>query len=349
MTSNNVNSLTSGWLLPTFMPSNSSFDDEDLPTNATSNNDFITTSIIWGFIGAITVMLNFVVLAIIIARKRLHNTTNVILGSMFFSDILFAAVYIFPRWVNPFYYRDWLYCSLVAVFAPLASAIINMHLMAASIDKFIATQFAIRYKVSARPLHAYLAVACIWILTLLMAFMPLIAYRPIYQGLCYPWHNAQQYKETIFNMIFLALFFILPLLVMIGCYTRIYFIASKSLYFNSPINNDARSMRKHYKLARVLGILVLTYFIMWTPFTSIYIISLFYSPFEIATSLQGYREALAVAQYIAFTYPAINPLLYGYFIPEIRNPVMRVLCRSSRVSPLSCTPIVNNARVKISS
>lgn len=324
---------SNSWMIPTFESFNNSVNDDDF-SDGSRNATFIASSIIWGIIGSITVIINVIVLVIIIRKKKLHTTTNIILGSMFFSDILFAVVYIFPRWVNPSYYNDWLYCSLVTVFAPLASAVINMHLMVASVDKFISVQFPFHYR-TLRPRFAGIAVCLIWILTTFISFLPLMIYRPISPGFCNPWNYDQQYKEVIFNMIFIAIFFILPLLVMIGCYSRMYVIAKiQSTRFPTNTNHqDGNSRKKHYKLASILGILVLVYFIMWTPFTVIYVISLIYSPFQIATKLHGYRESLAVSQYIAFTYPAVNPFLYGYFIPDIRNPTIKLFTRASRISP----------------
>ena len=299
----------------------------------------IPGSIIWSIIGTIIIINNIAVLAIILSKKKLYTPTNIIMSSMFFDNILFACVYIYPRFTNTRFIESWLYCSLTTVVGPLSLGIINLHLMAASVDKYMAMRYPILYRNYSSVKLSISITITIWILTFFVAFLPIFTYRPLRPGICLQWlSGSQQYKEQIYNYTIIFFFFLVPMVVMVYSYVRVYMIAKSHSIGGDDIikGSTKRDSRHHYKTAYVLMTLALVYFITWIPFITCYIFSLAISPLDLFKGrYPNYPTAVKVSQYLAFSYPAINPILYGYFIPTIRRAFRKLydgICHANRVT-----------------
>lgn len=258
---------------------------------------------------------------------------------MFFDNILFACVYIYPRFTNTNFINSWLYCSLTTVVGPLSLGIINLHLMSASVDKYVAMQYPVLYRNYSSIKLSISITIFIWILTFFIALLPVFTYRPLIPGVCLQWLTGrQQYKEQIYNYTIIFFFFLVPFVIMIYSYIRVYMIAKSHSIGDDKIKGRyKRDSRSHYKTAYVLMTLALAYLITWTPFLACYIFSLTISPMDL---FQGryphYPTAVRVSQYLAFSYPAINPILYGYFIPTIRRVFIKlynhIICHGNRIA-----------------
>ncbi|EDV28702.1 Trace amine-associated receptor 1 [Trichoplax sp. H2] len=297
----------------------------------------IPTAVVWSLIGAAIIINNLTVMVIIISKKKLYTPTNIIMCSMFFDNILFACVYIYPRFTNPRFIQSWLYCSLTTVVGPMSLAIINLHLMSASLDKLIAMEYPVMYRNYSSVKVSITITIIIWIVALFTSFLPIFTYRQLRAGVCIQWLSGnQQYKEQIYNYVIICAFFIIPNIVMVYSYVRVYMIAKSHSIGDDKIKATyKRDSRHHYKTAYVLMTLAIVYFVTWTPFVVCYIFSLAITPDDLIHGRYPfYPTAVRVSQYLAFSYPAINPILYGYFIPTIRRVFMKVYqstCHPNRV------------------
>ncbi|EDV28700.1 uncharacterized protein TRIADDRAFT_51877 [Trichoplax adhaerens] len=270
------------------------------------------------------------------------------MGSMFFAGIVFASVYIFPRYVIPeISMQNNIYCSLAGIIAPTAIVIINLHLMMISWDKYHAAHDPFEHRaVKDKKAFGIISSLVIWILAIYTGLLPIILqFRVIDQRDCSQISYINIHYERVYYYLVVGIFFVLPFIIKTYFYLSIYQIIKKSTAKAIGDTNKIQDIRKHYKAAKVIAILVITYFLMWTPFV-IYLAfwigisseKLFYNP-QLFKSILDWRQA---SQCVAFTYPAINPILYGYFIPDIRNYFVSLFYKRERLNTsLSRTKLTN--------
>ena len=306
------------------MPLNDYFND----TGVDDTDPFtIVLPIAYGIIGSITIVASLATIVIIIQNLRLKENqdflsgehqkiSNIIMISMFVADILFSAGYLFPRFVIHGIYNNSVYCSLVSTIAPTIITIINFSLMAISIDTLdcIIHPFHLRLRTNSKALGLLMSII-IWIASILIGATPFIAdFRHIYPDKCIPMNIAKFEKERLYLLCVIAISFIAPLIIMIYCYAYI-FIHIRSRQLTDRVKR---------KTAKVLTVFVATYFLMWSPFVICLLLNAIYEPFQLAQKFPYFRTAVVVSQLIAFSYPAVNPILYGYYVPSVRRFMLKM-------------------------
>ncbi|RDD36971.1 Histamine H2 receptor [Trichoplax sp. H2] len=321
--------------------------------NSSLSSEDIVRVIVGNSIATITVLFNLFNILIILSKKQMQNVTNVIMASMFLADIMFALAYLYPSVGNPTSGEEnWLYCNLSSNI-PIAIVIsINLHLVAVSVDKLIALQAPIRYHVYSKPRYAIIIVAFIWIVSALIGFIPIMTFRPILRNECFAW-NPQNPHEFHYSLVQIIIFFILPFFAISIIYYRIFCIA-KSFIQNRPnfsltslhreqVMTSSPRVRKHLKAAKVLAIIVVTYFIMWTPFYIDSLVSILNPQLEDESPTTLAVRSILI--YLTFTYPAVNAILYGYLVSDIRKTVCKLkITRNHKTLPSNKTiksPIIN--------
>ncbi|RDD45000.1 C-C chemokine receptor type 3 [Trichoplax sp. H2] len=305
--------------LPTWLPVNDTF--EGIPLQ--SIHPFrIFQAAAYAIIGSVTILASLATIAIIIQNLRLRKNqdfldgeqqkiSNVIMISMFVADIIFSIGYLFPRFVIPASYNNNVYCSLVSSIAPTIITIINLSLMAISIDTLdcIINPFHLRFRTNSKRIGLLISIG-IWIIAVLVGITPfIVSFRPINQDYCIPMNIDEFEKEQAYFLSVIGISFLLPLIVMIYCYTRIFMRIRRS-NFNDKIKR---------KTAKVLSVFVSIYFVMWLPFVICLILNAIYRPVQLAEKFPQFGMVVAISQLIAFSYPAINPILYGYYVPSVRR------------------------------
>ncbi|KAM9408311.1 LOW QUALITY PROTEIN: gonadotropin-releasing hormone II receptor-like [Pholidichthys leucotaenia] len=141
------------------------------------------------------------------------------------------------------------------------------------------------------------------------------------------WH------ETAYNMFTFSCLFLLPLIIMITCYTRIFCEISKRLkndnvpysevYLRCSRNNIPRARMRTLKMSIVI---VLSFIICWTPY---YLLGLWYWFFP--DDLEG--KVSHSLTHILFIFGLVNacldPLIYGLFAIHFRKGLQRFYCNAS--------------------
>ncbi|EDV19845.1 uncharacterized protein TRIADDRAFT_61720 [Trichoplax adhaerens] len=300
--------------------------------------------IAWNVMATLTVVFNLVNIIIISAKQRLRNFTHIIMASMFTADILFALTYLYPRFGHPSQGRDhWLYCTLMYNISPTIIISINLHLLAVSIDKLIAIESPVFYRKNSKPVYALLNVVAIWASSLILGFLPVMTFRPLVPGACIFWNMKEIDREMTYTVIHVILFYILPFIIMTFVYIRL-FCAAKSFslrlakkhaiyHVHQPVVRQNSTSKRHYKTAKVLAILVSTYFVMWTPYYVYYLLFIFV-PWTVLSKLRGIVYFLTYTRYMAFSYPAVNAILYGYLIKDVRITLYHCLSAKIRQDSL---------------
>ncbi|XP_053331063.1 gonadotropin-releasing hormone II receptor-like [Spea bombifrons] len=177
-----------------------------------------------------------------------------------------------------------------------------------------------------------------WVLSFLLAIPQLFVFRMVSRS--QPVHFVQcatlgsfraHWQETIYNMFTFCCLFLLPLLIMIFCYSRILMeisqkmkkscVSSREIHLRRSYNNIPRARMRTLKMSLVI---VLTFIVCWTPY---YLLGIWYwfSP-DMLT-----REKVPPSlSHILFLFGLFNacldPIIYGLFTINFRREISRV-CR----------------------
>ncbi|XP_053551595.1 gonadotropin-releasing hormone II receptor-like [Bombina bombina] len=176
-----------------------------------------------------------------------------------------------------------------------------------------------------------------WVLSLLLATPQLFVFhtvsrsQPEYFIQCATVGSFQEHwQETMYNMFTFFCLFLIPLLIMVFCYSRILIeisrkmkkaFSSGEIHLRRSYNNIPRARLRTLKMSLVI---VLTFIVCWTPY---YLLGIWYwfSP-EMLT-----REKVPTSlSHILFLFGLFNtcldPIIYGLFTIHFRREIRRV-CR----------------------
>nr|XP_057945080.1 putative gonadotropin-releasing hormone II receptor [Doryrhamphus excisus] len=143
---------------------------------------------------------------------------------------------------------------------------------------------------------------------------------------------GRRWHETAYNMFTFSCLFLLPLAIMITCYTRIFCeisrrlkrdnIPSSEVHLRCSKNNIPRARMRTLKMSIVI---VLSFIICWTPY---YLLGLWYWFFP--DNLEG--KVSHSLTHLLFVFGLVNacldPLIYGLFTIHFRKGLRKFYCRS---------------------
>ncbi|XP_029317535.1 LOW QUALITY PROTEIN: putative gonadotropin-releasing hormone II receptor [Cottoperca gobio] len=147
---------------------------------------------------------------------------------------------------------------------------------------------------------------------------------------------AAHWHETAYNMFTFCCLFLLPLVIMITCYTRIFCEISKRLKSDNVPSNEVhlRCSKNNIPRARMrtlkMSIVIVSSFIVcWTPY---YLLGLWYWFFP--NDLEG--KVSHSLSHILFIFGLVNacldPLIYGLFTIHFRKGLRRFYCKAKTAS-----------------
>uniref|UniRef100_A0A665UKL4 Type II GnRH receptor n=1 Tax=Echeneis naucrates TaxID=173247 RepID=A0A665UKL4_ECHNA len=141
------------------------------------------------------------------------------------------------------------------------------------------------------------------------------------------WH------ETAYNMFTFSCLFLLPLVIMITCYTRIFCEISKRLKTDNSSSNEVQLRcsknnipRARMRTLKMSIVIVLSFIICWTPY---YLLGLWYWFFP--EDLEG--KVSHSLTHILFIFGLVNacldPVIYGLFTIHFRKGLRRYYCNAA--------------------
>ncbi|XP_077375943.1 putative gonadotropin-releasing hormone II receptor [Festucalex cinctus] len=147
---------------------------------------------------------------------------------------------------------------------------------------------------------------------------------------------GSHWHETAYNMFTFFCLFLLPLAIMITCYTRILFeiskrlkkddVSSSEVHLRCSKNNIPRARMRTLKMSIVI---VLSFIICWTPY---YLLGLWYWFFP--DDLEG--KVSHSLTHLLFIFGLVNacldPLIYGLFTIRFRKGLLRKFHCSSKAA-----------------
>ncbi|RDD37867.1 Histamine H2 receptor [Trichoplax sp. H2] len=312
--------------------------------NGTIRQAYFGTIYVYGAITATTTLTNTVMLCFIIFERKLHTMSNWILASMFCVGIVYALVYLFPRWVMFVPWR--LFNSYACQILPLVgSALIinfNLHLVLVSLDRYCCVIFPFHYNMPQAPIIVRTSILAAWVISFIIAFIPLCTFLVPVIGKCSDQLNTRSFH--IYTLVAFIMLFYLPLFMLCVVYSRILWIVNIHTQRRNEILAQSNFMpasviRRNLRAITYTAILIGFFMAFWLPALIQYAI-LFPT---VHLGLDKLNIQLGeIFRYLSLAYPAISPLLYAYFTPTLRSEIYKKLtsriCQNSYKSSRSIYP-----------
>ncbi|KAL2082687.1 hypothetical protein ACEWY4_022505 [Coilia grayii] len=266
--------------------------------------------------------------------KQLHTPTNILILSLALSDFL-VGIFLMPVhsrfWIEP--------CSLFEPSLCTFSNMIGFHLTFVSVYNisFIAVD---RYFALSNPFlyskKVSLCLACIitinvWIVSLFYN-SALLYFNGNFNHKCPS--RCLPYMNDLWSTADLIAVFILPCVIIITLYMKVFFIARRhavairaTLKDRKKIGNqnNGDTMRLETKAAKALGTVVSVFLICLIPY---YICTLLFDVLG-----QSYHRVVNITLFLFFVNSSINPIIYALFYPWFQKSVKLIfMCRICRTS-----------------
>ncbi|XP_037308597.1 gonadotropin releasing hormone receptor 4 isoform X2 [Pungitius pungitius] len=147
---------------------------------------------------------------------------------------------------------------------------------------------------------------------------------------------VQHWQETLYNMFTFVCLFLLPLVIMIFCYTRILIEISSRMARGNLLSRDVHLRRSHNNIPRArmrtlkMSIVIVTSFIVcWTPY---YLLGLWYWLFPVKME-ETVSHSLTHMLFIFGLFNAcLDPITYGLFTVRLHKGLTRC-CQKANMQP----------------
>ncbi|XP_029378185.1 gonadotropin releasing hormone receptor 4 [Echeneis naucrates] len=144
---------------------------------------------------------------------------------------------------------------------------------------------------------------------------------------------VQHWQETLYNMFTFVCLFLLPLVIMICCYTRIFVEISSRMTRNNQVSRDVPLRRSHNNIPKArmrtlkMSIVIVTSFIIcWTPY---YLLGLWYWLFPEKME-ETVSHSLTHMLFIFGLFNAcLDPITYGLFTIHLHHSLKRCWRKSN--------------------
>ncbi|KFO70793.1 C-C chemokine receptor type 5, partial [Cuculus canorus] len=300
------------------MPLTTEFDYGDsAPCQRTEEKHFAATLlpplyslvVIFGLIG------NMLVVLILVKYKRLKSMTDIYLLNLAISDLLF--IFSLPFWA---YYavHDWILgdalCKILSGVYLLGFYSGIFFIILLTLDRYLAIVHAVFALKARTATYGILTSAVTWAIAM-FASVPAIVFHKIQKehshytcSAHYPSHAVTTWKYS-FILKLNILGFVVPILIMIFSYSQILKILSRC-------KNE-----KKQKAVRLIFVIMIVYFIFWTPYhISSFLHTFQNSLFTPTCEINGQLEkAIQVTETLSMIHCCINPVIYAFVGEKFRK------------------------------
>ncbi|XP_017268191.1 adenosine receptor A2b [Kryptolebias marmoratus] len=275
-------------------------------------------------------------------NSTLKNATFYFLVSLAVADILVGCLAIpFAIIISIGLPLDFYGCLFLACFVLVLTQSSIFSLLAIAIDRYLAVKIPLRYKELMTGKTAREIIAILWILSFVIGLIPFFGWNSKYlrcsnttddkhRGGLPQSCKLQCFFENVVDMEYMVYFnffvcVLLPLLIMLGIYVKIFTVARKQLRqieLKCVGNGDSQNqglLQKEIRAAKSLSIIVGLFAVCWLPVHILNCLKLFYE------DLDRPEYVMYVAIILSHANSAINPIIYAYRIQDFRTTFRRIL------------------------
>ncbi|XP_037376879.1 trace amine-associated receptor 7a-like [Talpa occidentalis] len=289
---------------------------------------------VFGFGVLLTVFGNLLVIISILHFKQLHSPANFLIASLACADFL-VGVTVMPfstvRSVESCWYFGQSYCKFHSCFEGSFCYASIYHLCFISLDRYIAVTDPLVYPTRFTVSVAGMCIAFSWLFSIIFSFSLLgtganeTGLEDLVSALTCVGGCQIAVNQNWVLVDFLL--FIVPTLVMIILYAKIFLVAKQQARKIENMANNAegssesykeRVARRERKAAKTLGIAVIAFLISWLPYFIDSIIDAFLG---FITPTYIYE----ILVWFGYYNSAMNPLIYAFFYPWFRKAIKLIV------------------------
>ncbi|XP_029928349.1 C-C chemokine receptor type 5-like [Myripristis murdjan] len=267
-----------------------------------------------GFIG------NGLVVCVLLKHRNQTTLTDICLLNLALFDLLF--VFSLPFYSHYAAVEEWIFGDFVCHFASgvhtlgFFGSIFFMVVM--TLDRYVVIMHA-HTMARHRTLRVGIALTVVvWMLSLCIS-LPVFALTQVkYED--FNWKCNSNTKDNIwdnFNIFMTNIVgLVIPLLVMIFCYSRII-----------PTLVKMRTVKKH-RIVKLIIIIVVIFFLFWTPYNIVILLNFLHNQGILINDcdmLTGLNLSLPVTEGIAYAHCCLNPIIYAFVGQKFMLRVKRLL------------------------
>ncbi|CAK1541080.1 unnamed protein product [Leptosia nina] len=292
---------------------------------------------------------NILVCIAIYTDRGLRRIGNLFLASLAIADMLVAAAVmtfagvndLLGYWVFGEQFCDtWVACDVMCSTASI------LNLCAISLDRYIHIKDPLRYGRWVTRRVAIITIILIWLLAVMVSFLPISLglHRPPDETVTtterpprYP--TCALVLTPTYAVVSSCISFILPCIVMISIYCRLYCYAQKHVKSIRAVtrtvqlpDNRTKSVRTRvhthvhsspyhvsdHKAAITVGIIMGVFLLCWVPFFCVNIVAAFCK-----TCIPDL--AFKILTWLGYSNSAFNPIIYSIFNTEFREAFKKIL------------------------
>ncbi|KAM4620752.1 adenosine receptor A2b [Polymixia lowei] len=315
-------------------------------------------------IAVLSISGNILVCWAVAINTNLKNATNYFLVSLAVADILVGCLAIpFAITISIGIRLDFYGCLFLACFVLVLTQSSIFSLLAIAIDRYLAVKIPLRYKELMTGKRAREIITILWILSFVIGLIPFLGWnlKDSKEACGHKQENGSSGEdnatnvgpsegpkvggdflrsceliclfETIVDMQYMVYFnffvcVLLPLLIMLGIYAKIFTVARKQLRqieLKCVGNGDSHHhglLQREIRAAKSLSIIVGLFAICWLPVHILNCIKLFYP------NLDRPAFVMYVAIILSHANSAVNPMIYAYRIQDFRNTFRKILSQN---------------------
>ncbi|XP_066100393.1 C-C chemokine receptor type 1-like [Saccopteryx bilineata] len=273
---------------------------------------------------------NILVVLVLLQHKRLKDITNIYVLNLAISDLLF--LFTLPFWIH--YYRkdNWVFgdvmCKLLSGLYYVGQYSEIFFIILLTIDRYLAIIHAVLALRVRTVTFGIITSVVSWVLAIMTAIPDFYFTVSLNYGGLYICNSFIPLAYYNYWRWFLALKLnilglVLPLVIMIVCYTGII-----KILLRRP--NERKS-----KAIRLIFVIMIIFFLFWTPFNLSMFISAFKDNLLHNTCEQNQDLLLAsqVTKLIAYMHCCVNPIIYVFVGEKFREYLRQLFHRLLSPSP----------------
>ena len=320
------------------------------------------------FILILDVCGNCMVIGAILLYPRLRVVTNYFIISLAVSDLLIAALSMPFRIHHTLNNMCWdlgLRVCEFWVFVDLLCSVASMtNLSLISVDRYLALSFPLTYRSIMTKFRGFLAIAFVWLYSLLISTLSFTKWSPVAQTFDNP---ACLKTDKYYYTFAIIVGFFLPLIILIVAYSlvfkvalgharRLQLIRAATLNFEAVAGNDdedgaavsnvprpsvasigkierkrRKSIVRELKATKTLAIVVGTFIVCWLPFFIIMLTVQFCS--ECLINLPDVAQqvlGIIFVSVLPLLNSAVNPVIYSSFNNDFRTAFKNIIYRACK-------------------
>nr|XP_033807164.1 coiled-coil domain-containing protein 32 isoform X1 [Geotrypetes seraphini] len=302
---------------------------------------------------------NFLLILLIVLTKKLHNTTNFLIGNLAAADLV-MCIFCVPLTVSyAFEARGWLFgvfmCHFVTLMQAATVFVSVLSLTAIAVDRYIVVAYPIRRRVSCRSCMYF--VAFIWLISIAVSAPTSIHTRYLDLNkighdmiICEEFWKRHEKQRLFYSCSILLLSYMLPLSAVCISYCAISYRLRKRNVPGASSHNQEKWTNKKRKTFRMLIISVMAFALSWLPLQVVNLIRDIDEEFSIIG--KTYVNVIQVSCHlIAMSSTCYNPFIYASLHDKFRfhlnnyfyHHKKRTTTFSSKTSRLNtCSTMVDN-------